>query len=157
MWCKIKDTIEPIINDWNFKIILIYLAVIILLIFVAHKTYTSYILPKINPDFVANKEFETKTKKDNHAEIYLFCVKWCPHCKKAKPVWNEVKKRFNNKEINGIKIFFKEVDCEDNSELAEEYKVESYPTIKLVKDDEVIEYNAKPEKEVLEEFLHSVL
>ena len=111
MWCKIKDTLEPIINDWNFQIIFIYLAVIFVLIFIAYRTYNVYISPRLNPDFRANKEFESKSKKeDKQAEIYFFCVKWCPHCKKAKPEWNKVKERFHNKEINGIKIYFKDID-----------------------------------------------
>ena len=91
------------------------------------------------------------------AELMFFCVKWCPHCKKAKPEWNKVMEKFDNKKINGVTVYFKEIDCEDDEELANEYKVDSYPTIKLIKGDQVIEYNAKPEAEILEEFLFTTL
>ena len=37
------------------------------------------------------------------------------------------------------------------------YKIEGYPTIKLLKDGNVIEYDAKPNKATLEQFLNTVL
>jgi hypothetical protein len=37
------------------------------------------------------------------------------------------------------------------------YKIEGYPTIKLLKGDQVIEYDAKPTKSTMEQFLHTVL
>jgi hypothetical protein len=37
------------------------------------------------------------------------------------------------------------------------YNVEGYPTIKLIKDGQVIEYDAKPSKETLTKFLNTVL
>ena len=37
------------------------------------------------------------------------------------------------------------------------YKIEGYPTIKLLKDGQVIEYDAKPTKETLTQFLNTVL
>ena len=65
--------------------------------------------------------------------------------------------RPKNKKINGIKVFFRQVDCDEEGEIAEEYKVENYPTLKLIKGDEIIEFNAKPEADILEEFLQTVL
>ena len=50
-----------------------------------------------------------------------------------------------------------EIDGEDNPDLADKYKVEGYPTIKLIKGNQVIEYDAKPTKEHLKEFLNSTL
>ena len=41
--------------------------------------------------------------------------------------------------------------------MADQYKVEGYPTIKLVKGNQVIEYDAKPSIEHLTEFLNSTL
>ena len=37
------------------------------------------------------------------------------------------------------------------------YNVEGFPTIKLLKDGQVIEYDAKPTKETLTQFLNTVL
>ena len=38
-----------------------------------------------------------------------------------------------------------------------QYNVEGYPTIKLVKDGQVIEYDAKPSSETLRQFLNTVV
>ena len=37
------------------------------------------------------------------------------------------------------------------------FNIESFPTIKLIKDGEIIEYDAKPNKETINEFLNNVL
>ena len=91
------------------------------------------------------------------AELMFFCVKWCPHCKKAEPEWNKLVKKFDGKKINKSTVFFKKIDCEDSEALADQYKIQGYPTIKLEKGDQIIEYNAKPNAETLEEFLRSQL
>jgi thioredoxin-like negative regulator of GroEL len=39
----------------------------------------------------------------------------------------------------------------------DEYKVEGYPTIILVKDSQPINFDAKPTEETLNQFLNSVL
>jgi thiol-disulfide isomerase/thioredoxin len=91
----------------------------------------------------------------------LFYVDWCPHCKTAKPDWDEVKTQFQNKTINGYKVIFTEINCttetEEVEKLMNKFKVEGYPTIKLIKDGQVIEYDAKPSKDTLIQFLNTVL
>lgn len=94
---------------------------------------------------------------EKNAQLYLFKVDWCPHCKKAKPVFDEVEKELNGRPINGYVVSFKTVDCEAEPDMADKFKVEGYPTIKLVKDGEVIEYDAKPDKDKIIEFLQTVL
>ena len=61
------------------------------------------------------------------------------------------------KNINNYLLRFIEVDGEENVELADQYKVEGFPTIKMVKNGQVIEYDAKPTNEHLEEFLNTTL
>ena len=55
---------------------------------------------------------------------------------------------FNSKNFNYFKI---------DEELMNKYKIEGYPTIKLLKDSQVVEYDAKPTKSTMEQFLHTVL
>ena len=137
------------------KTILI-LITIVLLIGVSYYAYKTYVVPQLNPTYVENREFE-KEGESKEAELMLFGVSWCPHCKKAKPIWDAMKKKYEGKEINNTRVHFKYIDCEKNEDLADKYKIEGYPTIKLVKDNEIIEFDAKPREESLTQFLHSTL
>ena len=94
---------------------------------------------------------------DKVAQLYLFKVDWCPHCKQAKPIFDEAEKNPGNKDYHGYTVVFKTVDCEAEPELADKFKIEGYPTIKLVKDGQVFEYDAKPDTEKIGEFLETML
>jgi|TARA_B110000285_G_C15135773_1_gene626779 thiol-disulfide isomerase/thioredoxin len=95
------------------------------------------------------------------AELMFFHVDWCPHCKTALPEWEKIKKEYNNKKINGHRILFLEYNCteetEETTKKIETYKIEGYPTIKLKIDGRVIEFDAKVNKENMEQFLSTVL
>jgi thiol-disulfide isomerase/thioredoxin len=124
--------------------------------------YFYYIAPASKSTYHANSEqIPTGSSSNNTAELMFFYANWCPHCKAAKPIWNDLKAEYENKTINGYKIIFTEVDCsEETSEvekLMNQYNIEGYPTIKLIKDGQVIEYDAKPSKETLTKFLNTVL
>lgn len=97
----------------------------------------------------------------NTAELLFFYADWCPHCKAAKPILNDLKSEYENKTINGYKIIFTDIDCSEETaeveKLMNQYSVEGYPTIKLIKDGQVIEYDAKPSKETLTKFLNTVI
>ena len=81
---------------YNWKIVLI---TIVLLIGVSYYAYKTYVVPQLNPTYVENREFE-KEGESKEAELMLFGVSWCPHCKKAKPIWDAMKKKYEGKEIN---------------------------------------------------------
>jgi thiol-disulfide isomerase/thioredoxin len=74
---------------------------------------------------------------NSDAEIIFFFADWCPHCKKAKPHWEEVKQSYSGKVVNGYTMVFTEVDCsketEEMKKTTAEYEIEGYPTIKLVR------------------------
>jgi thiol-disulfide isomerase/thioredoxin len=97
------------------------------------------------------------TTDDKVAQLYLFKVDWCPHCKTAKPIFDDVEKELKGRPINGYTTTFKTVDCEAEPDMADKFKIEGFPTVKLVKDGQVIEYDAKPEKDKIMEFLNTVL
>jgi len=94
---------------------------------------------------------------ENVAQLFLFKVDWCPHCKSAKPIFDEVENELKGDLINGYTVTFTTVDCEAEPDMADKFKIEGYPTIKLVKDGQIIEYDARPEKEKIKEFLNTVL
>ena len=115
--------------------------------------------------FHANREnvpiSETENQPNKSCTMMLFYVDWCPHCKTAKPEWNKMKDKYEGKTINGYKVNFTEYNCTKESaeidNLLDQYKIEGYPTIKLVKDGQVIEYDAKPTESTMTQFLNTVL
>jgi thiol-disulfide isomerase/thioredoxin len=111
-----------------------------------------------NNEFIGTGEALDGSKD---AELMFFYVDWCPHCKTAKPEWEQMRAEYEGKSVNGYNIIFTEINCTtdspDTERLMNTYKIEGYPTIKLLKDGTVIEYDAKPSKATLVQFLNTVL
>jgi len=142
---------------------MMYISTAIFFILISVFVYYYYVKPSLNPTYTANSEKRTGQEEgsNNEAELMFFYTDWCPHCKTAKPDWAEVKAEYENKTINGYHIIFTEVNCTTESDevekLMNKYKIEGYPTIKLLKDGQIIEYDAKPSKDTIIQFLNSVL
>ena len=111
----------------------------------------------MKPSFVPNQEYKQVGADAQNADLIFFHVTWCPHCKKAMPIWEELVAEHQGKPINGVNVNFVSVDCDKDSAMADRYGIEGFPTIKLIKGDEVIEYDARPNKDTILEFLHSTL
>jgi thiol-disulfide isomerase/thioredoxin len=145
-------------GNFSYTAIIAIVAGILFLI-LAVLYYFYYVAPQANAKYQPNN---SPNSPANDAELLFFFADWCPHCKKAVPVFEEVEKAYNDnknddKRINGYHVTFKVIDCEADPTTADKYKVEGYPTIKLDKGGDVIEFDAKPDKEKLLEFLHQVL
>lgn len=136
--------------------VLIIVSIFILFFSIAFYTYYYFIIPRIDKIYEPNKEYLNQDISET-AELYYFYTEWCPHCKNAKPVMEKLKEylKSKNNKINNIEILTHFIDCEKNSEVAESFNVESYPTIKIVYKDNVVEYDAKPELDHLVEFIES--
>lgn len=143
----------------------VIIGIIILILFIAISIYCykKFVAPTMSASYKANREPVDGSKSNNNktAELMLFYVDWCPHCKTAKPIWEELKSEYQEKTINGYKIIFTDINCTTESpdieSMMNKYKIEGFPTIKLLKDGQVIEYDAKPSKATLEQFLNTVL
>ena len=136
--------------------ILFVLAIVFFVMLAVYYYY--YYVPRFN----ITENYENKSNSNGKvAEVMFFYTDWCPHCKVAKPVWAEIESEYENKTINGYKVIFTEVDCTNEtaevSQLMDQYKIEGYPTIKLLKDDQIIEYDAKVNKETMKQFLNTVI
>ena len=148
---------------FNKKFIII-LVVIAIFIGVAFWVYTTYVAPSINPDYVPNREF-TDGEGSNTADLFMFSVDWCPYSKAAKPVWKKLTDKYNGQEVNGTLLQVTEIDGDKQAQELENFeskylngkKIEGYPSIYMVKDDKVVEYEAKPKLDTLKEFINSVL
>ena len=153
--------IKQMTSNISLTTVLIVISIFIL-IGVSIYYYHKYVSSKFKPSYAENNELtQGSSGASNEAHLLLFYVDWCPHCKTAKPVWEELKSEYENKTINGYKVIFSEINCTNESpeieEMIRKYKIEGYPTIKLIKDGQVIEYDAKPTKATLEQFLNTVL
>ena len=153
---NIQSGAYDLLTSSRFWMILI---VAIFFLIVAIYLYNKYVTPMVDNKYVANNEFQQKSDDSDlqNVELYIFTVNWCPHSKKAIPIWEQLKEEYSNKTFNNYNINFIQVDGEENPSLADKYKVEGYPTIKMVKGNQVIEYDAKPSLEHLKEFLNSTL
>lgn len=143
----------------NYKFIGILLLVLIFII-AAYYVFRNFVKPKLNPNYVDNREFSETIQgsgDDAVADLYMFKVDWCPHCKKALPIWEDLENEYQGKQINGYKMNFILVDGEADPETTDQYNVKGYPTIKLVKDNQIIEYDAKPNRDTILQFLNSTL
>ena len=145
----------------SFKHFMVLFFVTMIFLGMAIYIYRRYVSPSINKTYVANSEFLPEGSDPEHlndsAELYFFYTTWCPHCKKSMPVWQNLKSELDGKTMKGVTLSFIEVDCDKDAGLAEKFNVQGYPTIKLVKGNQVIEYDAKPEKDTLMEFLQTSL
>jgi thiol-disulfide isomerase/thioredoxin len=162
-----------------YKYMIIFF-LIVLFVAVARFAYqTSFV--KVNK----NKNLANVANANNVKPIvavYFFHVDWCPHCIKAQPEWNSFSAQYDNKEVGGYLVRCYDIDCTGDqgdeviqfdptsngaatgikptsikiSDLIEKYNIESYPTIKLTKDDLVVDFDAKVTQENLVKFVNSV-
>jgi len=157
---NLAETMKSIVADKKFLIIIVVCSIFIGL---AIYVYSYYVAPKLDPDFVPNREFVPEKEQIKQATIYLFYTNWCPHSKKALPIFNSLKEKLEGKPINDVIIHFVAVNGEkeegDMTSFEKEHKVkvDGYPTIFLVKGDQVVEYDAITTEETLSEFLHTTL
>lgn len=152
----LRNIQEKLYNLGGSRKIIMILFLVAIFIGIAFYIYKTYISPRINPSYVENKEILTE-EAQKEAVLYFFYTTWCPHCKKAKPEWQKIKDEYEDKPINNTRVIFREVDCDKEEEVADKFKVDGYPTIKLIKDEQIIEYDAKPNYETLVQFLHTTL
>jgi len=112
----------------------------------------------------ANGAVGKTPEKTKHATLYMFYVTWCPHCTKAGPEWDSLVTSMEGRPINGTVVSFEKINCTDDdsdpqiAKLMSTYSIDSFPTIKLVKDDnQVIDFDAKITEDNLKTFLKTTL
>ena len=149
------------------KQVIVILGISIIFIGVIFWVYGNYIAPKINPDYDANNEYiYDKNEKDidKNVTITMFYTTWCPHCKVARADgggWNSSKNAIPH--INGYNIIWKEVDGEKEEKKMKAFEkkygveIDGYPSIFLVKDNNIIEFNSQINQKNLTAFISTSL
>jgi thiol-disulfide isomerase/thioredoxin len=110
------------------------------------------------------KEFSDVANQGNRkkeARVLFFFADWCPHCRKAKPEWEQFKDEYEGKVVNEHTISCQSVDCTNEKDdqttatLIKKYKIESYPSIIMLVGDSKIDYDAKVTQSGLEQLVLS--
>lgn len=92
------------------------------------------------------------------ANLYFFYTDWCGWSKKAMPEWSDLETTVSKTPYFGnTKVTLVRVDAESEREKAEEYGVDSYPTIKLETSSGVTDFTKRPTHESLLQFLRHSL
>jgi thiol-disulfide isomerase/thioredoxin len=147
---------DRFIRPYSFLITLIVVGGIFT--WVAYYVYKNY--NKRTEDEIQN-DIANASSNGKIIQIFMFHVDWCPHCKTALPEWKLFAEAWDGKQNNGYVISCTQVDCtEDDSpkikNYLEQYNVDSFPTVKAVMGDNIIDFDAKVTNRNLEKFLKSV-
>jgi thiol-disulfide isomerase/thioredoxin len=124
MFEQIQSGAYDLVTSSRFWMIMV---VIIIFIIIAIYVYYTYVAPTVDAKFIPNSEYhsEASTKEqEQEVELLFFTVDWCPHSKKAVPIWNDLKAEYEGSPYNGYNINFIQIDGEDNPDMADKYKVE---------------------------------
>jgi len=152
----------------NNKTLMIGIAAVIVLFIAAIFAYKSNLLESFT---VGGHEYEGSgsgsgsgsKSGSSPVELMMFSVDWCPHCKQASPEWQKISEEYSatNSQINGRKVIFTLVNCTEETPDIEkqlkQYNIEGYPTIKLLKDGQIINFEAKPDYPNILKFLQSTV
>ena len=158
MLANLRDKITSM-SKTNIILLIVFVS---LLLGAALYVYHTYVLPRMDPNFIPNKEFIKNDPYEEPAKFTIYYVDWCPHSKSAMKVWEAAKKEYDGVKINNLVVKFIGVDCTNKSEEdIETYKIDGYPTMKLEKDKdgekEVIEFDAKPTIDNIGDLLNTVM
>ena len=111
----------------------------------------------------------TPNTSEKTMSMWYFYTDWCPYCKKAKPEWDKLKSYYpdSTAQENGYGINFEEVNGETGANQVKWFEqtylkdsnkkeIDGYPSIYLIKDSEVYEYEATPTIATFQEFIRQV-
>jgi len=150
------EVVSKIVRPY-YKYIVGLIAVIIFG-YTASYGYKAYFIKKQENKFA---DVPNSNRRLKEVSVMFFHVDWCPHCKKALPEWNNFKKQFNDKEVNGYVVKCTDIDCTDETSdvqnMMNKYNIESYPTVKMIKDNSTIDFDSKISTNTLEHFVNSML
>lgn len=145
-----------------YKSVLIISVVVI--IFLAVGIYYGRNLMSQNNEKIAKfNDVANNGNRTSIVEVKMFHVDWCPHCKKALPDWQAFCDAYDGKEVNGytIKCNRDGDNCTDENDATvqrkiKDFKIDSFPTVFLMKNEERYDFDAKITKESLDQFINTV-
>lgn len=155
---NIVDLLRQYLRPY-YNIILIIILLVLFLVIGNYGYKMFYKNVQDNRKFV---DVANSNRRNKEVTIFFFHVDWCPHCKTAKPSWQDFKTIYDGKEVNGYIVKCVELNCTDDKDSAvtraiNEYKIESYPTVKMLKDEQTYNFESRISKNSLEQFVNTIL
>ena len=150
LYDEIRENFIKLIKSPDFYI---YIFLIILFSYLSYYTYYKYYVKPKTDNYKPNKEYIKDETKE--VSLYYFYTTWCPYSKSGM----EVMKKFQeeHKTYKNYNINYYYVDAEEQEDLANDYNVENYPSLFLVKGDDKIYFDANVKEQLLTHFLNSSL
>jgi thiol-disulfide isomerase/thioredoxin len=155
-----KDFIKP----YYYQVFIVFLLVLFSL--ATYYAYTQFYMPKAKIDTLG-KDVANANMRHKEAQLMFFYADWCPHCRNAKPIWEDEKAKYADTLVNNYKVVFVNVDCSDDADphtqaLIQEYNIKGFPTLKMVYSKEdgtplTVDFDAKITKYSLDQFIETVL
>lgn len=98
---------------------------------------------------LTDNNFKDVLKKSNNL-LVMFYAPWCSHCTKLKPPFSEASQRVLNDKIGALGV----VDATVHENLAREYDIKGFPTLKLFQNGNFkTDYNGKRTAEDIYNFM----
>jgi thiol-disulfide isomerase/thioredoxin len=144
------------LNFWNPKKMTFWILFLIILLIGG----AIYVMSKNRYRVQNNKEITNVPNAQGvggDITVMMFSVDWCPHCKKAATPWEDFKQAYHGKKVKGRNIRCEKYDLTNDDTMGKKYKVDSYPTIKMLKDGQVIDFDAKVTTYALERFVEDMI
>jgi len=146
--------LRNVLNDRSYMLLMLLLT--ILFIILALVIYYNSIKDIISQKHVLNNEFINTNNKKNEILILYFYTEWCPYCKQSMSELNKFEEYINGENASAnYNITLTKIDCDKQSTLADKYKIDAYPSIKLIYQNKVYDYDAKPNKVNLIQFMET--
>lgn len=92
----------------------------------------------------------------NMVTLVKFYAPWCGHCKSLAPTWADIESQYNNKKVNGKTVKVLQVNCDENTKLAEKHNVKGYPTIKTFHAGKEEDYSGGRDLASISEHIESI-
>ena len=153
---KIQDVLyQAYIRPHSRKLLILFLVAIFAV--VGYYAYVRYAQPMTNPPAykdVANANMRAGgvPAPKGDLELQMFHVDWCPHCVKSMPEWVRFCKQYDGKVIDGYYVTCAGGEAATNctnsndpkiQEMVQKYNIEHYPTLKIHKDNTVVDFDGK--------------
>jgi len=144
---SVKTTLETIYSKRHILVMLLIACLFIWIGAYVYKTYVSSYLGSSLEGYASSMGENAPSSSENQktATLYMFGTSWCPHCKTAKPIWDDYVSNNENLKVGNYDILFKSVDCDAEKNIADKFNVKGYPTFKLERGPgDVVDFEAKP-------------